>query len=122
MSDKIVQCLHCSIHVQPKQDGTCPSCQANALHEPTAEDVIQIQRRDLMTAKHLLNDAAQRNLLQGAMWFVGGLIVTGRTYARAASHPDGGRYVLALWSYCRRIWSDAGWFRKVCRSVAASKA
>ena len=42
--------------------------------------------------KRLKREAAEKNLLYGALWCVGGLIVTGITYAAAS---DGGTYVVA---------------------------
>ena len=39
--------------------------------------------------------AAKRNMLVGALWCIGGTVVTVITYQAAANHPGGGSYVVA---------------------------
>src|SRR5712692_7157482 len=41
-----------------------------------------------------LKDAGRKNMLYGAMWCIGGIVVTALSY-RAAANSGGGRYVLA---------------------------
>jgi hypothetical protein len=41
-----------------------------------------------------LRKAGEKKMLSGAMWCVGGIIVTALTYQAAASRPGGGTYII----------------------------
>ena len=41
------------------------------------------------------SDGGGRDMLVGALWCVGGIVVTVASYGAAASNPGGGRYVVA---------------------------
>lgn len=42
-----------------------------------------------------LKQAGRKNMLAGALWCIGGIVVTAMTYDAAASSPTGGSYVIA---------------------------
>lgn len=42
-----------------------------------------------------VKNAGKKNILYGAIWCMGGIIVTALTYQAAADNPTGGKYVVA---------------------------
>ncbi len=59
--------------------------------------------------------AGQKNMLVGAIWCIGGIVVTAATYGAAASSPTGGSYVVA-WGAI--VFGAVQFFRGVAQSAA----
>lgn len=60
------------------------------------EEVAELIVSRLQEARgSALSEAGKRNMLFGALWCIGGILVTAFTYSAAASSPGGGRYVIA---------------------------
>jgi hypothetical protein len=78
------------------RDGVSPSeIQAGLTHQgldAEAAATVVGNLKQVQAKAH--KDAAQKNMLLGALWCIGGLVVTVATYG-AASGPGGGRYVIA---------------------------
>lgn len=94
----IQKCPHCLTNVVPSEDGSCPSCQFNVNRELTQEEAAELHAdRAPTTAEYAATDVydddrARQDMLAGAMWCIGGIVVTAVTYAGASG---GGTYVVA---------------------------
>ena len=58
-------------------------------HAQTVVTQLREARRESLQA------AAKKNMAYGALWCIGGLVVTLASYNIASSNPEGGRYVMA---------------------------
>lgn len=74
------------------------------LREEDAEVVVTNFQNQLQQAK---SEAGNKNMLYGALWCIGGLVVTALTYSAAS---DGGTYVEHGVPYCLAQYSSS----KVC--------
>jgi hypothetical protein len=59
------------------------------------EEALLVIRKLHEAGGYSLKDVGRKNMIYGALWCVGGLIVTIVTYAMAAAEPHGGSYVVA---------------------------
>lgn len=55
----------------------------------------EVPAADPEEAKRKQRDLGIRNMLFGALWCIGGIVVTAVTYDAAASSPGGGKYIVA---------------------------
>ena len=65
--------------------------------------------------RQALADRYARHMIYGALWALGGILVTWWTYSAAASSPGGGRYVVAygaiLYGVVDFVRGLVGWSR-----------
>jgi hypothetical protein len=65
-----------------------------------------------------LQKAGKKNMLYGALWCIGGILVTAFTYQAAASSPTGGHYIVA-WGAI--IFGAIQFFRGLMQSGGGDK-
>ena len=59
------------------------------------ESAILVIRKLHEARDHVLKEAGRKNMLFGALWCIGGTLVTLITYSAASANPGGGSYVVA---------------------------
>jgi hypothetical protein len=76
------------------RDGVAPAkIKASLIEKGVDEESAGVVVRNLKEARSkAIKEAANKNMLFGALWCIGGIVVTALTYSAAAG---GGRYVVA---------------------------
>ena len=85
MADRVDQLLTRGADVNAvAADGTSPATNPSASNGAEGEAIKSARRA-----------TAERNMIVGGLWCVGGILVTAVTYNMAASSPGGGHYFVA---------------------------
>ena len=87
---------HYSFAAQQMHSGIAPTViEKNLTQRGLDTEAAAIVVSNLMQAKaKALKDAGRKNMLYGALWCIGGVVVTALSY-QAAANAGGGKYVLA---------------------------
>jgi len=82
-------CAYCG-RENPDDAGQCRECGTALAAQPG-----EPQARQPDSAENPARAVAEKRMLHGALWCIGGVAVTAFTYMAAASGPGGGTYVVA---------------------------
>jgi hypothetical protein len=82
-------CTYCG-RENPDDAAGCRECGTVFVTEPDNS-----QASGPRASAGLARTAAEKRMLSGALWFLGGILVTVLSYGSAASSPSGGTYVIA---------------------------
>jgi hypothetical protein len=107
---------HYSFAGQQLRNGVAPTVIEKGLTERGLDaEAAAIVTSNLMQAKaRALKNAGRKNMLYGALWCIGGIVVTVLSY-QAAANAGGGRYVLA-WGAI--LFGGMQFFRGMIQSLA----